>query len=253
MHVQSLTRAFDIIELLAREQHGLILSEIAERLNLATSTAYRLLTALKERGYVEQTRKSGSYRLGMTFVDMSSLYLNRLELKTEAEPILRELSMKTGQTVFLAVRDGWQIVYMDKMEQFNSLRKYSIIGQRKPVYATSLGKALLLGLEDNEIEDLLLGVKFERLGPKTHTDLQRLLFDIQSSRERGWTLDDEEAEPGVRCVAAPIRDYRAQVIAAVSTSWSITAFPDIEISRFADYVRHAADEISRHMGYQPPR
>lgn len=252
MPVQSLTRAFDIVELLAQEQHGLTLSEIAERLELPTSTVYRLLSALKERGYVEQARKSGSYRIGLTFVDMSSLYLNRLELKTEAEPILRDLSMKTGQTVFMAMRDGPQIVYIEKMEQYNSLRKYSIIGQRKPVYATSLGKALLLDLNDQEISDLLEHVTFEHLGPKTHTDLPRFLFDIQSSRERGWTFDDEEAEQGVRCVAAPIHDYRSRVIAAVSTSWAISAFPDMDITSTANHVMRAAGEIAQHMGYNPP-
>jgi IclR family transcriptional regulator, KDG regulon repressor len=251
MSVQSLTRAFDIVGLLAQEQQGFTLSTIAEQLDLPTSTVYRLLSALKERGYVEQTKKSGVYRLGMTFVDMSSLYLNRLELKTEAEPIMRELSMLTGQTAFLAIRDQWQIVYMEKMEQFSSLRKYCIIGQRKPVYATSLGKSLLLDLEDGEIEALLTGVEFERFGPKTHSDLPRLLFDIQSSRERGWTLDDEEAEGGVRCVAAPIHDYRSQAIAAVSVSWAISAFPDMDIGKAASHVMRAALEISRHMGYQP--
>jgi IclR family transcriptional regulator, KDG regulon repressor len=252
MPVQSLTRAFDIVGLLAQEQQGFSLSVIAEQLDLPTSTVYRLLSALKERGYVEQTKKSGVYRLGLTFVEISSLYLNRLELKTEAEPVLRELSMLTGQTAFLAIRDEWQIVYMEKMEQFSSLRKYSIIGQRKPVYATSLGKALLLGLEDAEIEAILRDVKFEKFGPKTHSDLPRLLFDIQSSRERGWALDDEEAEEDVRCVAAPIYDYRSRPIAAVSVSWAISAFPDMEIGKTASHVMHAALEISRHMGYQQP-
>ena len=252
MPVQSLTRAFDIVELLAKEQHGLTLSEIAERVQLPTSTVYRLLSALKERGYVEQLKPSGYYRLGLTFVDMSSLYLNRLELKTEAEPILRELSKLTGQTVFLAIRDAHQIVYIDKMDEFSSLRKYSIIGQRKPVYATSLGKALLLGLDDEAIQELLLNHEFQRLGPKTHTDLPRLLFDVQSSRKRGWTFDDEEAEPGVRCVAAPIYDYRSRVIAAVSASWTIDSFPDMDIQKTAAHVMRAADEISRHMGYQTP-
>ncbi len=250
MKVQSLTRAFDIVELLSREQHGLTLTEVSARLDLPQSTTYRLLSALKERGYVEQTKPSSWYRLGLAFVELSSLYLNRLELKTEAEPFLRELSQKTRQTVFMATRDGDQIVYIEKVEQFDSLRKYSIIGQRKPVYATSLGKALLLGLTDIEIREALAHTRFEALGPKTLTDLQRLLYEIQISRERGWTLDDEEAEPGVRCVAAPVRDYRGHVIASVSTSWSIPAYPDIDIAQFAEYVQNATRAISVHMGYR---
>jgi IclR family KDG regulon transcriptional repressor len=252
MAVQSLTRAFDIVELLAQEQHGLSLSEIAGRLQLPTSTVFRLLSAMKERGYVEQQKRSSGYRLGLTFVDMSSLYLNRLELKTEAEPFMRDLSNRTGQTVFLAIRDQEQIVYIDKMEQFSSLRKYSIIGQRRPAYTTSLGKALLLDLDDEEIRSLMAGHTFEKYGPKTHTDLQRLLVDIQSSRSRGWTMDDEEAEEGIRCVAAPIHDYRSRVIAAISVSWAISAYPDIDIQATAEQVIRTSGEISRHMGFPPP-
>ena len=251
MKVQSLDRAFDIVELLSREQHGLSLSEIGERLELPNSTVYRLLQALRRRGYVEQEGRSSVYRLGMGFIELSSLYLNRLELKTEAEPFMRELSMLSGQTVFLAMREADQIIYIDKVEQYNSLRKYSIIGQRKPVYATSLGKALLLDLEDEEIRSLLAGKDMVAFGPKTHRDMQRLLFDIQSSRQRGWTFDDEEAEPDVRCVAAPIHDYRRAVIAAVSASWSTIAFPDLDIQKTAASVQQTADRISRRMGYRP--
>jgi DNA-binding IclR family transcriptional regulator len=251
MAVQSLDRAFDIVELLAQEQHGLPLSEIAARVSLPTSTVYRLLSAMKDRGYVEQHKPSGEYKLGLTFVDVSSLYLNRLELKTEAEAFMRDLSMRIRQTVFLAIRDGDQIVYIEKMDEFSSLRKYSIIGERRPVSATSLGKAQLLDLDDEEIVDLLSGHELVRLGPKSHTDLQRLLLDIQTSRQRGWTMDDEEAEAGVRCVAAPIHDYRSRIIAAISASWSITAFPDIDIQAMATQVKRTAGEIARHMGYRP--
>ena len=88
-----------------------------------------------------------------------------------------------------------------------------------------------------------------RSGPKTHTDLQRLIFDISTARARGWALDDEEADEGIRCVAAPIHDYRSRAIAAVSASWSITASPDVDIERTAEQVRRAAGQIARHMGY----
>lgn len=250
MKVQSLTRAFDIIEVLSREQDGLPLTGVAQRLGLPQSTAYRLLSAMKERGYVEQTERSGRYKLGLAFVELSSLYLNRIELKTEAEPHLRELSRKTRQTVFLATRDGDQIVYIEKVERFDSLRKYSIIGQRKPVYATSLGKALLLGLTDEQIREVLADTAFEKLGPKTLTDIPKLIYEIQLSRERGWAMDDEEAERGVRCVAAPVRDYRGQVIASVSISWSINANPEVDIAEFGSYVREATRQVSIHMGYQ---
>lgn len=251
MSVQSLHRAFDIVELLAGSDDGLGLSEIARGLALPTSTVFRLIATLRDRGYVDRDTRSGVYRLGLAFVDMSSLYLGRLELKTEAEPVLRDLSLRTGQTVFLAIRDGRQVVYIDKIEQFNSLRKYSTIGRRMPVYCTSLGKATLLGLADEEIAELLGDVEFARSGPRTHSDLKALMEDIVTSRSRGWTYDDEEAEPGVRCVAAPVYDYRSQIIAAASLSWPIASFPDLDVEVTAEQVKRAAAEISRHMGSRP--
>ena len=152
--VQSLDRAFDILELLSEARDGASLTDIAARLGLHTSTVYRLLSALRKRGYAEQTASRGVYRLGLELVRLCGPYLNSLELKTEAEPAIRQLSQATGQTVFLAILQNDEVVYIDKVEQFNSLRKYSIIGQRRPLHCTSLGKALLLGMSEPEIVGL---------------------------------------------------------------------------------------------------
>ena len=141
------------------------------------------------------------------------------------------------------------MVYIDKEDKFTSLRKYSIIGQQKPLYCTSLGKALLLGLEDAEIRTILEGKTFERFGPNTHSDINSLLKDLKGCRTRGWTRDNEEAEPGVNCVAAPIRDYRGDVISAISTSWVLESRPELEPEKVASRVVRAAEEISRCMGW----
>ena len=180
---------------------------------------------------------------------MSSHYLNSLELKTESAPYMRELGENLGTIVFLARRQGDMMVYIDKEDKFTSLRKYSIIGQQKPLYCTSLGKALLMGLKDGEILTLLGGKTFEKFGPNTHGNVDSLLKDLALCRSRGWTRDDEEAEPGVNCVAAPIRDYRGDVISAISTSWVLESRPELEPEKVASRVVKAADEISRCLGW----
>jgi len=252
VRVQSLDRAFDILTLLGNEQDGASLAYITERLELPKSTVHRLLGVLGQRGFVRKSEQSGVYKLGPGLIELCSNYLNNLELKTESSPHMDELSVTTGNVVFLAIRQNHEMVYIDSKEQITSLRKYAIIGQRKPLYCTSLGKALLMGLEEEEIRGLMAGVVFERRGPNTHTNIESLLADIRECKRRGWGLDDQEAEPDINCVAAPIYDYRGQVIAAVSTSWILAQQPQMTPEKMAPQVMKCTRAISYNMGYRDP-
>ena len=249
LKVQSLDRAFDILELLGMEQNGCTLVQISESLSLPKSTAHRLIGVLIQREFVRKSPETGRYRLGPGFIGLCSNYLNNLELKTESTPAMDELSATTGNVVFLAIRQDDKMVYVDSKEQINSLRKYAIVGQRKPLYCTSLGKALLMGLSDQEIRHLLADEQFERKGPNTHSNMESLLQDIRECRRRGWSLDDQEAEPAINCVASPIYDYRGQVIAAVSTSWVLAQHPEMVPEDIAVLVKRCAANISFNMGY----
>jgi IclR family KDG regulon transcriptional repressor len=246
--VQSIERAFDIVELLSHESKGLNLTKIGSSLDLHKSTVHRLLSVLKKRGYIEQVQESGRYRLGPGFVELASLFLNHIELKTEAEPHLRQLSQITGQTVFLATLQGSEVVYLDKVEQYNSLRKYSIIGQRRPVYCTALGKALVMHRPVADLQQMLGDSSFRQLTPHTHPDLESLLRDLKTCRERGWTTDNEEYEPNVHCLAAPIFDYRGSVVAAVSAAWN-TRSATVSFRHMAPSVVAAAHEVSVRLGF----
>lgn len=249
MKVQVLDRALDIAELLSKEQHGLSLTTIARRLHLNKSTVHRLLHSLKDRGYIERTAE-GHYRLGMEWIELSSVHLNNLELKTEAQPLLRELADLVKNTVFLATLQDDEVVYIDKAETHTSLRKYSIIGRRAPLYCTALGKAMLSGRSDTEIRETFGRHRLKAYTPKTFTDVRRLAAEIARIRERGWSVDDEEYEKGIRCIGAPIRDYRSRVIGAISTSGALAMIPRQKVNEIAGHVKKAALEISRRMGYR---
>jgi len=249
VRVQSLDRAFDILTLLGSEQEGASLAYVSDRLTLPKSTVHRLLGVLAQRGFVRRSERTGSYKLGPGLIDLCSNYLNNLELKTESSPHMDELSTTTGNVVFLAIRQNHEMVYIDSKEQITSLRKYAIIGQRKPLYCTSLGKALLMGLNEEEIRGLMAGVAFEKRGPNTHSNVESLLADIRECKRRGWGLDDQEAEPDINCVAAPIYDYRGQVIAAVSTSWILEQQPEMSPEKMAPLVMKCTRAISTNMGW----
>lgn len=248
MSVQSIDRAFDIIELLSLEPQGLTITEISKRLDLHKSTVHRLLSSMRDRGYIEQSQTAGKYRLGLGFIELASLYLNSLELKTEAQPFLHRLTTHTAQTAFLAIRDGRDVVYIDKVETFDSLRRYKIIGRRRPLHATSLGKAMLSGLPDHEIEELYKKEPMERLTDNTITSFDVLMREIRVIRENGWAFDNEENEAGTCCVGAPIFDYRDRVIAAVSIAWEASVYPDLTREDVAPQVRQCARDISIKMG-----
>ena len=250
MAVQTLDRAFDIVELLSREAGGLNLTEIAARMGLNKSTAHRILASLQQRGYVEKREQGKVYRLGLEFIELSSAFLNSLELKTEAQPILNQLSRQTGQTVFMAILQDGDVVYIDKVESFNSLRRYKIIGKRMPLYATSLGKALLTGLTDAEIVRLFEKKGFQKITDHTIDNTQDLLKEIELTRRRGWSHDNQENELGTMCVGAPVFDYRNMVVAAISVAWEMEVFPDMDLKRLAGLAVDAAQEISRRMGYR---
>jgi IclR family transcriptional regulator, KDG regulon repressor len=250
MRVQSLDRAFDILELLSKEQNGLTITDIGKQLDLHKSTVHRLLASLKQKGYIEKKLNSHLYKLGLGFIDLCSGYLNNLELKIEAEPFLRKLSMFTTQTVFLAIQQDFQAVYIDKVEKYNSLRRYSIIGQRAPLYCTALGKSLIIGFQDEEIRKNYENHNFISKTNNTITNIDKLFEEINITRKRGWSLDNEEFELGVKCIAAPIYDYRKKIISAVSTSWYTDISNNLEIDKIAQYVMDTAVEISRRMGYR---
>jgi len=250
MSVQSIDRTFDILELLSHFESGLSLTEISEKIDLPKSTVHRLLKVLRDRNYIEKSDSPNVYRLGLAFIELCSGLLNSLELKTEAQVYLRKLMQQTGQVVFLAIQQEGEVVYIDKTERHNEIRDYCFIGQRRPLYCTALGKSLLMGCSEDEIRELVDPATMTRFTDNTITDIESLIREVHISRERGYSIDNEEVELGMKCVSAPILDYRNMVIAAVSTSWDLSYTEEDVTERNARLVMETAKSISLRMGYR---
>jgi DNA-binding IclR family transcriptional regulator len=248
--LQTVDRALAILEILAHQPQGLRPTDIAAAMNLNKVTVHRLIAALLRRGFVERL-ENGRYLVGLRLVAISSQRLNNLELKTEAQPWLRQLVDKVGQPVHLAIYDSGEIVYIEKMETFHSMRMYSQIGKRSPVHCTALGKILLSGQPDEAVRSVLLAGPLRRYTANTLTDPSAVLAEVAEARQRGYALDREEHEPEVFCIAAPIFDYRGQVIAALSTAGSRSDYLDNPQSEVITWVREAAGTISGRLGYDP--
>lgn len=250
--IQVVRRALDILELLASEAVPIGITEIGRRLDLAKSTTSRLVGELRERGYVEREAGSRQYRLGPAAVGLAGRYLRGLPLEKLADEPLRELSRVTGHTAFVAVRDGAQIVYLGAVTHAGGLHRTGIVGRRKPLHCTSLGKALLMGLAADEIERVVGPGPLVAPTERTITGIENLVADIAAARERGWSLDDLEDEIGTRCVGSPVRDYLGNVVASVSVSWRAERVPAPSPPEVAREVIAAATRVSKMLGWEGP-
>jgi len=249
MKVQSIDRAFDILEFLSKEPEGLSLTAISTRLALPTSTVFRILSSLRNRNYIEKKDSNNVYKLGLGFLELTSIYLRGLELKTEANPYIRWLSKQTGQVVFMGIEQDNELVYIDKHDQYDERNDYCFIGQRHQLYCTALGKALLIGHSNEDIRKMYEKKGLKPYTEKTITNLDELIMQIEKNRERGYSIDDEENLMGWNCVSSPIYDYRGVIIAAISTSWRLDSKEPHDLKHNAELVKKTALNISIHMGY----
>lgn len=245
--VQTLDRALKIIELLALHGEGYGVTEIGQRVGLHKSTVHRLLNHLVGQGYIEKDASRPIYTLGLKFIELASLRLNQVELKTEAGPFLRQLASRLDQAVHLAILADIECVYIEKIEPRAHLRMYSQIGKRIPLYCSALGKCLVSDLSAEVLADLARRQTYTAFTALTKTTPEAFLAEVALTRQRGWGLDDQEHEPGIRCIGAPLRDFTGKIVASLSVSGAgITPDRDGEVSRL---VVEAAQVISKRLGW----
>lgn len=245
--VQSVDRALTILDILA--QHGeLGVTEIAARLDVHKSTAFRLLGALEQHRLVEQLGERGKYRLGFGIVRLAGATTARLDLARESQPICRRLADEINETINVAVMDEGAAVNISQEQGSATVTVQNWIGKRTPLHATSSGKALLAWAGADALA-AVLEAGLERYTSGTITDPAALRAELDRIRQRGWAGTAEELEAGLNAIAVPIRGADGSVVAAVSVSGpsyrlGAESFPEI-----AKMVQAAADEISSRLGY----
>ena len=216
--VQSLERAFDLLEALAAGGE-LGVTELANRTGLVPSTAHRLLHTLTKRGYVTQSPESGRYLLGYKVVEVASGLEHRRErLRAVARPHLEGIQRATGETVNLVVLEADRVVYIDQVEGSRNVRMFTTVGTSVRAHTTGSGKAIMAFGPPDAPAALYGDRELERLTKRTLTTLAALEDDFKRIRRRGYALDNEEHEEGVGCVAAPVFDHTGRPCAAISVS-----------------------------------
>jgi IclR family acetate operon transcriptional repressor len=241
--VQSLDRAFDLLEALAGGAE-LGVTELAQRTDLVPSTVHRLLATLSKRGYVAQSADTGRYRLGYKVAEIAGgLEQGLAHLRAVARPHLERISEQTGETVNLVVLDGERVVYVDQVEGTRRVRMFTAVGTAAPAHTTGSGKAILAYGTPGAAAALYADREpLERLTPGTLVTVAELEDDFARIRARGYALDEEEHEIGVGCIAAPVFDAAGAPVAAISVSGPTTRILHGDTGELAGLVvRHAAE------------
>jgi IclR family transcriptional regulator, KDG regulon repressor len=247
--IQVVDRATQILECFHFDAHELSVREISQRTGLHKSTAHRILIALQYNGLIQQNPETGNYHLGIKLFKLGQLAVMRLNLREIARPLLRVLMEETRETVHLAILDEEQVFYLEKVEGPYALRMPSRVGRHIPAYCTSLGKAMLSCLEEAEVRRMLGSHSLKAYTAHTLRTVDALITELRRTRRRGYAVDNEEIEIGLRCVGAPLRDYSGALAGAVSVAGPTARFTRDKISFFAGLAKKTAASISSQLGF----
>jgi IclR family KDG regulon transcriptional repressor len=246
--IKSVEKAFHIIELMAQEKRFIGVTEISKKLNINKSTVHAILNTLIKKGYFEQEPETGKYKLGIAFAVIANSALDSIDIRNKAKPIIRKLSEQVNETVHMVILRQGRVVYIEKQESLQSMRIHTEIGKSQPCHCTGVGKVMLAWMDPEDRRKIVLEHGLAKKTVNTITDEKILQKHLEEIRQKGYAIDDEENEEGLRCVAAPIRDYSGKVIAAISIAGPTTRLTMDNMENMAELVVKAALEISKELG-----
>src|SRR5438067_7229562 len=246
--VQSVDRALLIIETLAEDDEGYRLSDLAVRTGLSTSTAHRLLTTLEKRRFVQFDRDGSKWHVGAQSFVVGSTFVRRRNFATQAMPYLRKLRDQTRETANLAVVDDESIVVLTRMESREIMRSLTKVGGRVAMVASGVGKAVLATYSDQDVNAIIHRQGMPRLTEKSIVRPGDLFKELATIRKQGFAIDDEEAETGLRCVAAVVYNALAEPLAAISVSGLTSRVTDARLPEIGRVVREVAAELTDALG-----
>jgi len=247
--IKVLNKTFSILEILLQHGSAMNMTEISEKLGLYPSTIHRILDTLKHWGYVEQDPNTQKYQLGLKLLELGMARYHQMDLVREATPYLKELVNQCNETVHLGVLEEGEVMYLAKEESSQTIRMISYVGKRAPVHCTALGKVLLAYLPEEEIKKILDKIELPRLTENTITDKRELEKELNKVKKQGFALDREENEKDIRCIAAPIRNYQGEVIAAISISSPAFRIDVNKQNNLKDALLENSKRISERLGY----
>jgi DNA-binding IclR family transcriptional regulator len=250
--VRSVVRALDVLIVLSTQNGSVGLADLAKETGLNPSTAFRLLESMRVRGFVRQADGGSGYRLGSRVVDLGSAFLRSVSISDYARDLADQLAEDAGETASVGVLDQGQVLYIAIARGQRELGIQSQSGTRHPVYCTALGKVFLADLPWAEAAAILDAEPMVGLTPSTIIEKAAMQEELETIRSRGYAVDDEERNPHVVCIAAPITDHTGRTVAAMSISGPAFRIREQGIANVARRVTERAAEASTRMGARTP-
>ncbi|MDH6257575.1 IclR family transcriptional regulator C-terminal domain-containing protein [Bradyrhizobium sp. BR13661] len=250
--VQSVTRALNLLELLAEDEEGYRLSDLAERAGLSPSTVHRLLTTMEQRRFVQFDQSDGMWHVGRQSFSVGSAFVRRRNFVAQTLPFLRRLRDQTRETVNLAVADEGEIVVLVQVESREIVRAITRAGGRAPMTSSGLGKSIMATYSNDDVSALIQKHGMRRVTPSSIIRAGELREELQRIRVQGYALDNEEYSIGLRCVAAVVYNEYGEALASISVSAPIARITDERLISLGPIVAEVAAEITDALGGKRP-
>lgn len=247
---QSVEKVFLIIETMAKKHGSMRLQDIAASCGMPSSTTLRLLNTLERLGYVVQNLNDNRYRLSLKFHAISDAVVAQTDLHAVVHPHLIKLSVACQESSYLAIEQDQSVVYIDVVTGPDTIiRTMQYIGKRAPMHCTGVGKLMLTNLSNEQLDEYIRFKGLQAFTPHTLTTRAQLHAEMETIRQNGYAIDDEECELGARCIAAPIRDYTGGVIACISVSGPVTRMTMKKFDEIKPIILDISKKISSSLGY----
>jgi Transcriptional regulator len=248
---QSVDKMFQIIEVLAGSKGSMRLQDISKAVQYPASTVLRMLNTLVELGYAYQISETSKYSLSLKFCEIGESVYSQFNLREFIHPYLQELSERCQEAACFAIEQDMMAVYLDAVEGPDKILKtLQRIGKSAPMHSTGVGKLMLLNYSDTKLAELVRQKGLIRLTDKTFTDIDSLKEELEKIRDQGYAYDNEECELGVRCIAAPIRDYTGRVKAGISVSGSTGRITLEKAELIINIITEISARVSKKLGYK---
>ncbi len=244
--LSAVERTMSILEAISKSGE-VNLETLAKKTSLPKATLLRFLSSLASLGYVYRD-DADRYHLTLKMFSIGSRSLKDLDLIKVAEPFARELSKELGETVHMGILEDDQAIYVLKEESYYTIRMYSRVGKAIPLYCTAIGKIFLSEMSEAELSDYFKNHTLRPFTAKSIRTEAALREELKRIKERGWSIDDEEHEDNIMCLASPIRDNNGHVLAAISVSWPLFRFDRNNFEHEVKRIKEATAEISRIYG-----
>lgn len=247
--MKSLVKSIQLLKLFTSEKAEWGISDMVRELGYHKSSVQRIVDTLEAEGFLARAiQEKRIYRLGPEILFLGNVAEFNLDIRSIARPLMAQLVDRVHETSYLCIVDQCRCLYIEKIECSQPIRMTHSLGERNPMHCTGVGKALLIGMTNEEIDRVIAKTELKRYTPSTITDRDRLLQEIERARKEGVAYDNEELSIGVRCIAAPIFDRAGRVVASISISGPAQRFMPDAIPRMAVDVKKAAQEISMTLG-----